>query len=195
MTTPNAVSEPEVRELLEAHDQIQARGLSLLDGLSNDAGNWKPDPKRWSALECFQHINITEDLYHRKMQPAIASARERGMTGSGPFTYKGWLGKFLIRNMTTPPEKPFKAPGLFKPEGRSKLDVDAVRTEFLKRREEARALLRASDGLDLARVRFGNPMLGLIRMRLGQSFQIMAAHDRRHLWQAEQMLNAQRTQA
>ncbi|HSB53345.1 MAG TPA: hypothetical protein VLD58_03280, partial [Gemmatimonadales bacterium] len=38
--------------------------------------------------------------------------------------------------------------------------------------------------LDLNGTRFANPFLPLVRFSVGTGFQVIAAHQRRHLWQA-----------
>ena len=49
------------------------------------------------------------------------------------------------------------------------------------------AVLRKAAGIDLNGTRFVNPFLSLIRFSMGSGFQIIAAHERRHLWQAKQV--------
>jgi hypothetical protein len=48
--------------------------------------------------------------------------------------------------------------------------------------------LTANADLDLQRTTFGNPLVSGIRMRLVTGLLIIAAHERRHLWQARQVL-------
>ena len=47
--------------------------------------------------------------------------------------------------------------------------------------------LEAADGVALDEVRVRSPFVPLIRMDLGTAFTVIAAHQRRHLWQAEQV--------
>jgi hypothetical protein len=44
--------------------------------------------------------------------------------------------------------------------------------------------VRATSGLHLARIRITSPASRFFRMSLGQCFGMLAAHQRRHLWQA-----------
>ena len=44
--------------------------------------------------------------------------------------------------------------------------------------------LRQANGLDLARARVSSPVARWLRLSLGSGFALMAAHERRHLWQA-----------
>jgi hypothetical protein len=44
--------------------------------------------------------------------------------------------------------------------------------------------LRQANGLDLARAYVSSPAAAWLRFSLGSGFDLMAAHERRHLWQA-----------
>ena len=45
----------------------------------------------------------------------------------------------------------------------------------------------AADGLDLGGIRMSSPISRRFKMSLGQWFAFLAAHERRHLWQAWQV--------
>jgi hypothetical protein len=55
---------------------------------------------------------------------------------------------------------------------------------FLASQEEVRAFLRTGADIDLNGVRFPNPFVRVIRFSLATGLHVIAAHDRRHLWQA-----------
>jgi hypothetical protein len=48
--------------------------------------------------------------------------------------------------------------------------------------------LRQASGLDLARARVSSPAARWLTMSLGSGFALMAAHERRHLWQARRVI-------
>jgi hypothetical protein len=56
--------------------------------------------------------------------------------------------------------------------------------------DRLRRLVTACADLDVNRATFKNPFVGFVRVRVGTAFRIMMAHDRRHLWQAEQVRRA-----
>jgi hypothetical protein len=43
--------------------------------------------------------------------------------------------------------------------------------------------LEAANGLDLGRVKFVSPLASVLKMNLLAPFAVIAAHQRRHLWQ------------
>jgi hypothetical protein len=75
-----------------------------------------------------------------------------------------------------------KAPRLIVPRTAPTLD-DAI-TSFLASHDNVRAFLRTYADLDLTGVRFPNPFIRGIRFSLATGLHVIAAHERRHLWQA-----------
>ena len=65
-------------------------------------------------------------------------------------------------------------------------EKEALLAEFRRLHAEAAALLQDAADLDLG-VRFPNPFIPLIRFRVWTGFLVIPAHERRHLWQAEQL--------
>jgi hypothetical protein len=53
--------------------------------------------------------------------------------------------------------------------------------------ERIASLVTSSAGKDLNSVRFRNPLVPLVRFTVSSGFLIIAAHARRHMWQAEQV--------
>jgi hypothetical protein len=49
-------------------------------------------------------------------------------------------------------------------------------------------MAREAGAIDANRATFQNPFLKMVRMKVSTAFQVINAHDRRHLWQAEQVI-------
>lgn len=67
--------------------------------------------------------------------------------------------------------------------------VDELLPRFVRLQQELIAQIRSSRGLDLTHVKIVSPVSSRIRYNLFSYFHIIAAHQRRHLWQAEQTLS------
>jgi hypothetical protein len=81
-----------------------------------------------------------------------------------------------------------KAPAkIVPPSGRTREDI---MTRYHDAHERIRQLIVACAEVDANRATFKNPFIPLVRVRVGTAFHILAAHDRRHLLQAEQVLKA-----
>jgi hypothetical protein len=80
------------------------------------------------------------------------------------------------------PRSRSKAPQKIRPRLAPPLD-DAV-GQFLASQGEARTFLRRYAEIDLAGVRFPNPFIRGVRFSLATGLHVIAAHERRRLWQA-----------
>jgi len=63
-------------------------------------------------------------------------------------------------------------------------------TEFMASQNELQLLLREADGIDLGRAKIASPINKRLKFTLGQVFRLLAAHERRHLWQARKVKKA-----
>ena len=177
------------RELRDAGDEARA----VAGGLTPDQLRWRPTDDRWSIAECLEHLVLTGDVYLEALDEAIGRGRSRGLTADGPYR-PSRIGKWVARSLEPPPGLKLPAPGIIRPElepeqARSDERADPL-TAFLDLREGFRKRLRAADGLDLGRIRMSSPFLRLLRFDLGSGFRIVAAHERRHLWQARRVREA-----
>ena len=176
----------EYRDILESF-------RSITDGLSGEQMNWKPAPDKWSIAECIEHLNATGKSYLSKVSPVIRSARERGITGNPEIKF-GWFGKMLrMIGLEPPAKRKVKSPKLFKPrntDGRE-FDKDKVTGDFVSLQENLLKAIQDSDGLELNKVKFPNPATNLIKIRLGDFLDYTASHERRHLWQADEVKKSQ----
>jgi hypothetical protein len=65
---------------------------------------------------------------------------------------------------------------------------------FVKAHDEVRSLIQEARDMDLNHVRYTNPFIRLFHFTVGTGLLIIAAHDRRHLWQARQVCKAMETE-
>jgi hypothetical protein len=180
---------PLVSELADVRRQLEAvneDARDLIAGLSDDQFNWRPEASQWSIAECLDHLSVTNRELMKAMRDGIGRARSQGLLGPGPFRH-GWLGNFFVRSMEPPAKRKFKAPGKFSP--RPGMTLDEVAGGFFATQDEAAGLIESANGVHLARVKIVSPVSRWVKYSLGQAFALLAAHERRHLWQARQVRN------
>ena len=178
----------ELDEYARQFTETRAEARRLTSGLSPEQFNWRPATGRWSVAECLGHLTVTGRQVCAKMREAIAVGRSRGLTGTGPFDY-GWLSRWFESSMEPPPRRRIPTARAFAPAARSTCEVDAVLDDFEAVGDEYRACLAAARGLDLRRVRVQSPVSRLLRFPLGGYIRGQTAHERRHLWQARQVIS------
>ena len=171
----------------DAYRKSLKEGGELLEGLSSDMLNWRPPEGGWSVAQCIAHLNTTNESYSASIAVAVDEARRLGWLARTPFK-PGWLDRKFVESMEPPPKRKFKAPAVFTPE-MSNLDSSELRKRWIATHQQLLDLVERADQLDLKRAKVKSPASRLLRLSLGAAFALMAAHDRRHLWQAKELLN------
>ena len=145
---------------------------------------WQPAAgERWSISECLDHVAISTGTYLDAMEPAIADA---GLGASSAiFRTAGLPSTKFAQELEPPARRKMPAPGKIRP--RPTLSPEGILPQFLKTMDRVSALVRSTARKDLNTVRFRNPLIPVIRFTVASGFLIIAAHGRRHLWQAEQV--------
>jgi len=172
-----------VSKLLDDNTANIEKAKSLTAGLSSAQMSWRSQPGKWSIAQNLDHLNLAARGLGT-IASSIAAARAKGITGNGPFRY-GWLSSWIMKSQEPPPKRKYKTHKSNAPSP----DVDAAKAlaDYLCNAARLGELIQEADGLDLARAKtqFGP----LKRFPLGALLTHITTHDRRHLWQAEQVRN------
>lgn len=157
--------------------------LELTRNLTTAQLHWRP-PGKWSIAECLDHLNNAERMLSR-FDRKFEQARAAGWTGQGPFR-AGLLAGLYIRWVEPPVRRlRVKSPKAFRP--RADADLSDAVPRFLKLQEELIDRAQIAEGLDLSRIRMSSPISRKFKMSAAEWFAFLAAHQRRHLWQARQV--------
>jgi len=178
---------PELDELRRQFEQLANDADALVAPLSDAQFTWSPRPDAWAIAECIDHLNVTARMYLPVLDEGIANAIRQGQYGEGPYAY-WWLARLFVRMLEPPPRFRTKTPAAFRPpSGRTRHEIMAAfrayQVQYVDR-------LRQANGLDLARARARSPVVSWMVFPLGCAFASVAAHERRHLWQARQITQA-----
>jgi hypothetical protein len=180
---------PELEEFRVQFEALSAEAGALVTPLSDAQFTWSPSPGVWSVGQCIEHLNVTARAYLPSLDQGIASAIRAGVYGNGPFTYNV-LGRLMVRSTEPPPLWRVKAPAIFAPPAapqaqRTRSEIMAgfrgYQVQYIDR-------LRQANGVDLAKAKVVSPANRLLHISLGSGFGLQIAHERRHLWQARQLL-------
>ena len=183
-TSPGTQLIEELRDYCEQMANVKEDAQELTAALSDDQFNWRPAPGHWSISECLTHLVSVDRRSVEVLAPEIERARQAGVVASGPFRY-GFFSRKFVANVEPPVRFRVKAPKEYLPApDQSKEKVVA---EFQSTCDRVIELIRAANGLDLARLKVPVPFSKFVKFSLGQRFALLTAHDRRHLWQAWQV--------
>lgn len=175
---------PDLEQLRAEFAASQADAGRLMTGIRDDQFHWRASPGQWSICECLTHLNVVDGMDLEPLARAAIEARANGWTSSGPFRY-GAIAAWFITKMEPPVKLRTKAPKIYVPPPGQPRDV--VLDEFYRIHHRLVGILSMADGLDLARIKVPTPLSKWIRFSFTQRLRLIAAHDRRHLWQAWQI--------
>jgi hypothetical protein len=172
----------ELEKIWQEAAENEKRQVTLGEGLGDAELEWRPEPGRWSIAEILIHLRLTNQACLPAIDRAIEDARRQKLFAAGPFRL-GWMGRFFVWYVEPPPVIRLPAPAVLRPlrEGRA---GDAL-PRLLESRRQMLARMEAASGLDLERARFVSPFASFVKMSLLAFFSVFTAHERRHLWQAE----------
>lgn len=178
MTADDAVAGLE-GEINEATD----RARKLVENIDGRRFTVRPAPTRWSAAECLAHLSLATESFLPVLRKTIDEARTKSITSdkAPQMDIIGWILRWL---MEPPARSRFKTRAPFVPRS-TRAKAEAL-GEFTSLQARLLEMLHEARGLDFARMRLVSPFDQRVKYNLFSAFRIIAAHQRRHLWQAEQ---------
>lgn len=147
----------------------------------------KPTQESWSANECLQHLNS----YGRYYLPGIENALSKSKNNESSTQFSpGWLGNYFAKLMMPPADgnvsKKMNAPKDHSP--KTMIDSQLVISEFIDQQEKLLELLSTAIKFDLNKVKVGISVTPFIKLKLGDVFRFVIAHQVRHVLQAQRAL-------
>jgi hypothetical protein len=182
----------DILALQEAYDAVERDARALVTGLTPETGVWQPAPDSWSVAHCLDHLATANRVYLQAMQPAAERALAARRLRRGE-ALPGVIGRWFV-GMLEPPvtvRNKMWAPKKIKP--RPAPPFEDAATQFFASQSDVRAFLKRFAAIDLAGTRFANPFIPGVRFSLATGLHVIAAHERRHLWQAWRVRQAATT--
>ncbi|MBL4650831.1 MAG: DinB family protein [Aureispira sp.] len=149
--------------------------------LSSEALNQKPTPQKWSIAESLEHLNYYSNYYNKAIKIALDKAQEKQWKEVPVFT-STWLGKKSIKSVHPNNTKATKTPQALNPSS-STVQPDVV-LRFIAAQEEFLTLIEAAQNVNLNKAKVRIEVFKLLKLRLGDLFLFMIAHNQRHCNQA-----------
>ena len=152
----------------------------LLDPLTAEALGWRPSERRWSVAGHVAHLCIVNERYVDALDERIRRARDRGAPMSdGPYRHP-LFARWFVGLMEPPPKRRMKTARTMVPD--PALDEGSVSDRFARLQRALMTSIDSARGIDLGRARFSSPFSSLVRLSLGAGFELLLAHNRRHIW-------------
>ena len=180
-----------LEEVEKELNEATRRAWTLVQSTDARLFTVRPHPSSWSAAECISHLSISTQSFLPVLGAAIEDARKRGLVTKGNGKLKmDVLGRVLRWFLEPPIRTKTKTSAPFVPRSvRAKAEAFG---EFASLQQKLAELLLAARGLDLTKVKIISPFDKRVKYNVFSAFRIVVAHERRHLWQAEQAVAALR---
>lgn len=176
----------EVAALIEALTSIERQFARLTTSLSHQQFNWQPATEKWSIGQTADHVNLANEKFIRKIRRAV---EQMNLTQNGgrPVAHT-IFGRMYKRVMEPPVRMRLPAPKAFVPVS-AKLPDEVIR-RFGELQGDLARLMRDYEPYDWRRIKLSSPVTRLIKLNLFDVFVVLTAHERRHLWQMENVASS-----
>lgn len=169
----------QLEQKTEAHLK---EAIALFQNLNEDILLRPSSTGGWSIVQCLDHLNSYGNYYLPEIEKGLAQPKSYH-----PFFKSSWLGAYFTRIMDPKTSKhKYKAFKGHQPA--LTLNAHAVVAEFICQQEKILLLLRQAQNTDLNAIRIPISILRWLRLKLGDVFQFIIAHNERHLLQAKRNL-------
>ena len=169
--------------LNQIQDLTQSAG-DLIAGRSQTDLTVSVQSTSWSVAQCLDHLAQTTNAFLPPISTAIASA-PRLATNRRLRT--GALTRLFIRNLEPPYRLRFKVLAPLVPHQH---DFDSAWRAFEESQTRLAVIVRSAAGIAIDQARIESPVYARLSYNVYGALRMLMAHQRRHLWQVEQILNA-----
>lgn len=169
----------QLAELKQQFDACSLQARNLMESLPEAELQKRPANGGWSVAENIQHLTITNDFYI----PILADALPVAPEGKGLYKmdWKGRLLKWIL-------EPPYRSKAKTIPSMEPKIgNIHSVLPDFLASQQRFLDAMAQWQGRALNKVLISSPFKKSLRYNIYSLFNVVAAHQRRHLWQAQRV--------
>jgi hypothetical protein len=172
------------------HAQVHASQqwfLRCVLPLSLNQLRWRPRSGRWSIGECLDHLNLALAYYLPKIDQALEEGRHHPPNRVDSVLFAESEEDYLWQ-VEPPVVLKASAPAALQPT--EAVDPDRIVDQFMDFREKYGRIVESMSPLNLVNISINGSLHPPIHSLRGL-MALLVAHDRRHIWQAERLLDAQ----
>ena len=185
----NQLLNPQLDEIKIQLDAASQKASSTVNSVSFEQLKQRPKPDKWSIAECLVHLNLSSQAEIDVLNDAYKQIPTKQISAEKQFKMD-LLGRFLKWTLEPPPMSIFKVKTTEKFQPVAIEPLSEILPTFLALQEQPKASVDAANGLPLDQIKVVSPFSSKIKYNLLSCFNILLAHERRHLWQAEKVKEA-----
>jgi hypothetical protein len=146
--------------------------------------DWRPNTEQWSVAQNIHHLIVVNETYYPTLQKLRNNSYDLPWLGRIEFLTK-FFGKTVLAAVQPDRRKKMRTFPLWEP-GASNFGSDIL-MRFEKHQDELKKLIDSSQDLIEKNVVISSPANKMIVYKLETAFDIMVAHEKRHLEQAKEI--------
>lgn len=170
----------DVKQIIAAAEHLQTADPVKL--------NYCPAEGSWSVAQVLEHLNA----YNRYYLPAIEKAMIPISRNTSAWFVPGFWGNYFTKMMMPKNvyeiKNKMKAPKNYSPDKGA--NVETVFKEFFKHQHKLLQLLEVSRRRNMNDIKIPISISKLVRLKLGDTFRFLIAHEQRHMIQARNAMKA-----
>jgi uncharacterized damage-inducible protein DinB len=147
---------------------------------------YSPDKEKWSVMQILEHLNA----YNRHYLPQIDKELAVVTQGDNSWFTPGYWGDKFTKMMK--PSNVYQVKNKMKAMKAytftNNLNIETVLSEFIAHQDKLIKLLEMAKTRDLNSIRVPITLTSLIKLKLGDLFRFLIAHEQRHMIQARNTL-------
>lgn len=169
-------------------NQLQSLTDAYLDAFANLTAsqlNWKPNAAAWSIGQVIDHVITVNETYYPVVEQLKNGTYRTPWTSKLPFLVN-WLGGFILRGVEPERKRKIKTFPIWEP-AHSDVPADIVQ-RFAEHQKKLGEMMAECEQFLQAGTVISSPANRNIVYKLETAFDIIVAHERRHLNQALEVL-------
>lgn len=143
---------------------------------------------QWSAAQAIEHLNMYNRYYLPVIERSLVQIPKELNAWFVPGFFGNYFTKMMMPGNVYEVKNKMKAPKGYRP-GHG-LNANYVIDEFIQHQRKLLQLLEISRKRNLEQIRIPISISKLIRLKLGDTFRFLIAHEQRHMIQARNSVKA-----
>lgn len=171
-----------LQQMIDQYESIKINVKNLSEDLTEEHFNKRPGKNKWSVAECIDHLNASYNAYAPIIKNVIENSANDSITNPDEFKSRIFF-RFFTSFLEPPYRMKVKTFTIFMPD--EKLNKNDTLKKFYNSTNEFIDFINRSEKVDIKKTIITSPVSDKLRFQLGELYPFMAAHIRRHIWQAK----------
>jgi hypothetical protein len=155
--------------------------------LNSQQLNWKPSANQWSVAQCLDHLIVINSTYFPIIEKIARDGYKPTLQQRVPVLPR-LFGSLVLTAVSPEGKRKYKTARHVEPSS-SAIPADIV-DKFRAHQQELIRHMKLTENLDLSNTIITSPVASFAAYSMLYAYRIVVAHERRHLLQAQRVMDA-----